>query len=165
MTEKNNHFPMAYACYNKNEEIRMESTSGGIFSLLGEYVIQKRNGVVCGAIFDENFIVSHIVVDNIAELGKMRGSKYPQSNIGNCYRKIKSYLQQNITVLFTGTPCQIEGLLSYLGKKDENLILMDFICHGVASPGIWNRYLEECKNIKHIVSIRFKDKIKGWKKI
>lgn len=157
-------FPKAYACYNKNIDTRSKSTSGGVTTLIAEYVIKECGGVVFGAAFDSEFNVVHMKVDTLEELDKIRGSKYPQSNIGNCFKEAKECLISGITVLFIGTPCQISGLKRFLGKEYTNLLCLDFVCHGVASPGVWSGYLNECKNINEITEIVFKDKIKGWKR-
>ena len=105
----------AFIGYNKNEEIREKSSSGGIFSLAAEWIIEQ-NGVVFGAAFDENFEVCHIAAENEEELSKLRGSKYVQSRLGDAYPKVKQYLENNRKVLFTGTGCQIAGLKKYLNK-------------------------------------------------
>lgn len=131
--------PRSYACINKDEEIRMQSTSGGIFTLLATAIINK-GGVVFGACFDEEFGVHHTYCESIEDLGKYRGSKYIQSDIGLSYKKAKEFLDQGRKVLFTGTPCQIEALRSFLGKEYDNLYLQDIICHGVPSPLVWDKY-------------------------
>lgn len=157
-------FPKAYACYNKDIDIRSQSTSGGVFTLVAQYIIENLNGIVCGAAFDKDFKVHHICVESVNELAKLRGSKYPQSSIGDCYKEIKLFLEQGKTVLFTGTPCQTQGLLMFLNKHYDNLWCMDFVCHGVASSKIWSNYLESFKDKGEIQNIEFKNKIKGWKK-
>lgn len=131
--------PRAFACMNKDEEIRKQSTSGGIFTLLATDIIND-GGVVFGACFDENFGVHHTYCEKVEELGQYRSSKYLQSDIGVSYKKAKEFLDQGRKVLFTGTPCQIEALRSYLGKEYDNLYLQDIICHGVPSPLVWNKY-------------------------
>lgn len=131
--------PRAYACINKDEEIRNQSASGGIFTLLATAIIND-GGVVFGACFDENFGVCHTYCENIEDLGKYRGSKYLQSDVGLSYKKAKDFLDQGKKVLFTGTPCQVEAMKSYLGKEYDNLYLQDIICHGVPSPMVWNKY-------------------------
>lgn len=156
--------PKVYACYNKNDEIRMRSSSGGIFTLIAEEII-KRAGVVCGAAFDEQYRLSHQFVESIEDLEKLRTSKYFQSSIEDTYRRTKEYLINDRYVLFTGTPCQIEGLLSYLGKKYDKLYTQDIICHGVPSPKVWKKYMEYRKNIDHKTpkKINFRDKKQqGW---
>lgn len=149
-----------YACYNIDEEVRSKSTSGGIFSLLAEYVLFK-GGIVFGAFFDEQFNVIHGYTDKVDDLDKFRGSKYVQSNIGNSYGEAKIFLKQNRWVLFTGTTCQIEGLLNYLEKKYEKLLTMDFFCMGISSPVIWKKYLNYFHR-KTITKITFKNKELGW---
>lgn len=158
MSIQNN--PKAYACYNKNEEIRKESSSGGIFTLLASYVIDN-DGIVFGAAFNQNFEVEHIEVTNEQDLSKLRGSKYVQSKLGNTYLKIKNYLNQGKLVYFSGTPCQIDGLLCFLCKKYDNLICQDIVCHGVPSPKVWKHYLKQFSLEKN-ASILFRDKSTGW---
>jgi coenzyme F420-reducing hydrogenase beta subunit len=155
---------IAYAGMNKDEQVRIKSSSGGIFSILAEYVI-KNNGIVYGASFDEEFDIKHKRILYSKDLGLLRGSKYVQSSIGDVYQQVKNDLKNNKQVLFTGTPCQIEGLRSYLRKEYVNLITMDFICHGVPSPLVWKKYLEEMKKSKqeNIKNIYFRNKDIGWK--
>lgn len=157
---KNDNQPQAYACYNKNESIRKESSSGGVFTLLATFIIE-RGGIVYGASFNNEFMVEHIKADNVDDLGKLRGSKYVQSRIGNTYAEIKEYLNQGKLVYFSGTPCQIDGLIAFLNKKYDNLILQDIVCHGVPSPKVWNKYLEQF-NIEDDAKISFRDKSTGW---
>lgn len=156
--------PKAYSCYNNDEGIRKESSSGGIFTLLAEKIIEK-NGVVFGAMFDEEFNVKHGYVEKINELSKFRGSKYVQSSIGDMYKKAKDFLDEDKYVLFTGTPCQIEGLKSYLRKEYDKLYTQDIICHGVPSPLVWKKYLEyrKEKDESNPKNISFRNKDKGWK--
>lgn len=130
----------AYACINNNEETRQQSSSGGVFTLIAEYILSL-GGVVFGAAFDEDLSVYHIEVTNIEALSKLRGSKYLQSRIGDTYKSAKAYLEGGKPVLFTGTPCQISGLYAFLGKDYENLYTQDLICHGVPSPDVWQKYL------------------------
>lgn len=159
--------PKVYACYNKNDEIRMKSSSGGIFTLIAEEII-KRDGVVCGAAFDEQYGLSHQFVESIEDLEKLRTSKYFQSSIEDTYRKTKEYLLNGRYVLFTGTPCQIEGLLSYLGKQYDKLYTQDIICHGVPSPKVWRKYVDYRLSIDKKIpqSINFRDKKQqGWRTI
>ena len=137
--------PKAYACINKDEKIRMQSTSGGIFTLLATVIINK-GGVVFGASFNNDFKVIHTYTETIEELEKFRGSKYLQSDINNSYKKAKDFLDNDRFVLFTGTPCQIEGFKSFLGKEYEKLYLQDIICHGVPSPKVWDEYKKYREN-------------------
>lgn len=152
--------PHAYACYNNDEKIRKESSSGGIFTLLASYIIDN-GGIVYGAAFNQNFEVEHIEVTNKQDLSKLRGSKYVQSKLGNTYSKIKEHLNQNKLVYFSGTPCQIDGLLCFLNKKYDNLICQDIVCHGVPSPKIWKHYLKKF-DLEKNAKISFRDKSTGW---
>ena len=156
--------PTAYAAFNKSEDIRRKSSSGGVFTLLAESIISK-GGVVFGAAFDECFEVKHIAVEKIEDLEKLRGSKYVQSDIEDSLRFTKEYLENGRYVLFTGTPCQIAGLKSYLGKDYERLICQDIICHGVPSPLAWEKYKDHRKkrDAEDTLSISFRDKKDGWK--
>ncbi len=133
--------PKAYACINKDENIRMQSTSGGIFTLLATAIINK-GGVVFGACFNNNFGVYHTYSETIKDLEKFRSSKYLQSDIGLSYQKAKEFLDKDRYVLFTGTPCQIEAFKIFLEKDYSKLYLQDIICHGVPSPLVWNKYKE-----------------------
>ena len=154
----------AYACYNKDETVRAASTSGGVFSSIAAYVIGELGGVVFGACFDKQFNIQHVEIDELGQIDLLRGSKYPQSNLGSSFRRVKEILRQGRIVLFTGSPCQVAGLVSFLGEKPAGLLLMDFVCHGVASPGVWRGYLDEMEDSSTITRITFKHKIKGWKK-
>lgn len=156
--------PLAYACFNKNEDIRMESSSGGIFSLVAEQIILN-NGVVFGVGFDKDFNAVHSYVENKEDLNKFRGSKYVQSKIGDIYKLVKNFLVEGREVLFTGTPCQIGGLKSYLGKDYDNLYCMDNVCHGVPSPKVWKKYVDfrENKSASKTRRIAFRLKNEGWK--
>lgn len=131
----------AYAVKNKNEKVRLESTSGGFFSLLADYVLEN-DGYVAGAVYDENFVVKHIIINDRSELYKLRGAKYSQSELGNIFFSIKKLLEEGKMVLFSGTPCQCEGLKAFLKKDYKNLITADLICHGVPSPEVWQKYID-----------------------
>lgn len=181
---------VVYAAKNKDDRIRMSSSSGGIFTILAEYTIQQ-NGVVFGARFDDNWEVVHDFTETIDGLSVFRGSKYVQSKIGNCYQITKTFLDKGRLVLFSGTPCQIAGLKSYLRKKYDNLLCVDFICHGVPSPKVWRKYIDNItENVRsgkksvsfpfiysfsegeaqgtssnlQIESLSFRNKKTGWKK-
>lgn len=152
--------PKAYACINKENNIRKQSSSGGVFTLIAEKIIDM-GGIVFGASFDENFNVVHTYVDNKQDLQKFRGSKYVQSTINEIYKKAKKFLTEGRYVLFTGTPCQIEGLKSFLQKDYDKLYTQDIICHGVPSPRVWQKYLDY-RNRDEIEKIEFRNKDKGW---
>ena len=151
-----------YICQNKDEIIRMDSTSGGVFSALAQYVLD-RNGVVFGAEFDKTYKVIHGMGKTTADLSKFRGSKYVQSNMGDIFKDVKELLQAGRWVLFTGTPCQVAGLKSFLGKEYKNLVLMDFVCFSISSPGVWKQYLSHLQNngiicLDEVADIKFRDK-------
>ena len=148
----------AFAAYNKNETERLNSASGGVFPLLAKEILAL-GGVVFGASFNENKDVNHVAIDTEKELIKLQGSKYIQSVIGNTYNIAEKLLKDGKYVYFSGTPCQIEGLLSYLGKKYDNLITQDCICHGVPSKAIWHNYLS---GFEIVDNISFRDKSTGW---
>ncbi len=179
-TEEKN--PLTFVANNPNEQERIASSSGGLFITFAKQILNEK-GVVFGARFDENWEVYHTYAELFDDVLPMMGSKYVQSRIENSYKEAERFLKEGRLVLFSGTPCQIQGLYSYLRKSYENLITVDIICHGVPSIGAWRRYLEELKNkylkssgvVKKIASqsqnglsiksILFRDKnISGWKK-
>ena len=131
-----------YAAKNRNDDIRRQSSSGGIFTLLAEKTLNE-NGVVFGARFDENWEVVHDYVETKEGLALFRGSKYVQSSIGDSFLQARQFLQRGRKVLFSGTPCQISGLKLFLGKEYDNLLTVDFVCHGVPSPLVWRMYLRQ----------------------
>ena len=151
----------AYAAKHTNNEVKLKSSSGGMFSALAE-VILKEGGVVFGAGFDKEWNVVHSYVENIEDLDKLRRSKYVQSDIGKTYQQAKIFLDTGRQVLFTGTPCQIAGLRNYLGKEYEKLITAELICHGTPSPGAWSIFLEQNFNKSRIQNINFRDKHFAW---
>lgn len=162
--QKENEQTLAYAVINNNEKIRLESSSGGVFTALAENIINQ-NGIVFGARFDTDFNVIHGYTDSIEGLADFRGSKYVQSTIGDSYRDCKRFLEEDRSVLFSGTPCQLAGLKSFLARDYENLLLVDIICHGVPSPLLWTEYKKnlEKKFASRIVKTAFRRKDYGWK--
>lgn len=167
------------AIKNKSEEVRLNSSSGGVFSLLAENILNQ-GGVVFGAAYDENWDVVHTYIGDIKDLDKLRRSKYVQSRIGDTYKQARGFLNKGMKVLFTGTPCQIAGLIHFLRRPYANLVTMDFVCHSVPSPKVWRKYLHEeytrkgvdgknsvfqsLKVMPFIKGINFRDKTYGWKK-
>ena len=155
----------AYAAYTKNYSIRLESSSGGVFTEIASYII-RNGGIVFGAAFDDQFKVVHVPVEKVENLERLRGSKYVQSSLGNTYKEVQEYLRCGRKVFFTGTPCQVEGLYGYLKRDYENLVTLDLICHGVPAPMVWKKYLEyrEEQIGKNVRKVSFRDKKYGWKK-
>lgn len=156
-----------YAAKNINQSVREKSSSGGIFSLLANYV-ESKGGVIYGAAFDENYTVRHMRAETMTEWKRFCVSKYVQSNLRNIFDEIKTDLKNNLIVLFSGTPCQIDGLKRYLSDTSaptDKLITCDIVCHGTPSPKIWEDYLTyiEKASGKEIGSISFRDKDElGW---
>ena len=160
LLNNNEDYPVCFAAYS-NDPDRVMSSSGGIFAELSKKVLED-SGIVFGATIASDGKVSHTSVNSRNELYKLLGSKYVQSDIGTSYSEVKKYLKEKKLVLFCGTPCQNEGLLSFLGEKPDNLILIDFICHGVPSFKVFREYLNEISNSREIESISFRNKEKGW---
>ena len=155
----------AYLVQIKNEKIRRESTSGGAFTAIAQWIIQH-DGVVFGAAFDENFVVKHRYVDNMDDLYCFRNSKYVQSQIGETFRQIKFFLKKGRWVCFSGTPCQIEGLYQYLQKREyDKLVLIDFVCRAVPSPLLLKKYIHVQQSLlgNKTRQIIFRDKYYGYK--
>ncbi len=155
--------PVVMAAFTNQNLIRLDSTSGGIFTELAK-VFLNENEYVCGAIYDENWLVKHIVTNKLEDLEKLRSSKYLQSRTEFTFQEIKEKLNEGKKVFVCGTPCQISGLYAYLGNDYDNLITCDFICRGVNSPKIFLGYIENLQkkwNSK-IKNIKFKNKTKGW---
>lgn len=157
-----NDIQRGFAAKSTNLEERMRSSSGGISALLAHSIIQQ-GGVAVGVGFDDNWIPTYLIVDKEEDICRIQGSKYAQAKIDTViFKKIKTFLNLRTKVLFTGLACQIEGLVSYLGKDYENLILVDLVCLGISSPGVWRDYLDICTSNQTIRHINFKDKSLGW---
>lgn len=154
-----------YACAAAPERV-LRSSSGGVFSLLAEAVLAE-GGVVFGCGWGAEQLPRHIQVGTLEELSRLYGSKYAQSNMEGIYPQVKQRLQEGKRVLFSGTPCQVAGLRRFLKKEYENLIAVDFICHGVPSPKVLNKHLTELeqKQGAKVESLTFRDKTKGWKQL
>lgn len=152
-----------YGVQNKSETALLKSSSGGMFSAMADYIVSV-GGAVAGCIFDESFKTVHVLSNEKAVIEKMRGSKYVQSETGTVYKDIKCCLQDGKAVLFSGTPCQVDGLKKFLQKDYENLFTVDLICHGVPSPRILQEYLaQESKKNGPVTDFKFRNKEKnGW---
>lgn len=151
-----------WSAKNPDMTIRMNSSSGGVFYPLAESVLVE-GGVVCGAAFDTDWSVRHELAEDQPGMTRFMGSKYPQSRMDDCYKRVEKILKDGRTVLFTGTPCQIAGLKSYLGRDYPHLLTADIVCHGVPSPKIWRDYLQS-QGLSPIESVSFRDKSNGWNK-
>lgn len=154
----------AYASINKSKEQLNEASSGGMYYLLADYVINN-NGVVCGVTYNEDLEVVHEFAETMQECRKFCGSKYVRSNLQDSYLKVKEFLENDRYVLFTGTACQVNGLKQYLGKEYEKLILCDILCHANPSPKVFKMYIKnlEIKKNKKVKMIYFRIKENGWK--
>lgn len=155
--------PKAYAFMN-SDEIRAKSSSGGAFSAFADYIL-KHNGVIYGVVWDDDIKAVHYRATVIEEIDKMHGSKYVLSDTNNSFKHTKNDLDNRKLVLFTGTPCQIAGLKSYLQKEYDNLLTIDLICHGAQSPLFFERYKQDFlkdKKDEKILNINFRSKKAPW---
>ena len=152
-----------FGAQNKADEVRFVSSSGAIFSLLAEKVINNK-GVVIGAELDKDFNVHHVMKDTLKGIEALRGSKYVQSNMELSMEWARRMLFCKRQVLFIGTPCQVAGLTSLLRTDDPNLLKVDVVCHGVPSPKVYRKYLAELEAEfgEPITKVKFRDKQKGW---
>jgi len=150
------------AATNKDDKIRLSSSSGGLFTLFAEWILDSK-GIVFGAAYNDKWEVYHISVEKKEDISKLRGSKYVQSFIGDTYSQAEKELKKGRLVLFTGTPCQIAGLHSFLGRQYNNLFLIDVLCHGVPSSRVFQLYIREKSNNKDISYINMRSKKEGWK--
>lgn len=152
-------------CYAScgDTDLRLKSSSGGMFSVLAEQVYAEK-GMVCGAVYSDDYRkVFHIASTDSADLERMRGSKYVQSENGFTYRAVKQALKEGKKVLYSGCPCQVAGLYSYLGDNPDNLLTVDIVCHGANSTYAYNSYIDEIANGREIEKVNFRDKSKfGW---
>lgn len=152
-----------FSGWSKDNSVRIDSSSGGAFSEIARFFLE-RGGVVFGCVLDPHFRAVHTYIENVADLPKLRRSKYVQSNIAFSYSEAKRFLKVGRQVLFSGTPCQIAGLLSFLKRPYENLYTVDLVCHGVPSPQLWEEYkayIEKKEKMK-VKEIRFREKTISW---
>lgn len=154
-----------YIAYINNKEEKTKSASGGIFYEIAKNVISEKEGVVFGVRFNEKLIAVHDYVEKLEEIDKFRGSKYVRSNLNDSYKKVEEFLKADRYVLFTGTPCQCQGLRGYLVKEYDKLITCDIICHANPSPKVFDMYKRniELKYNKKIKDIQFRAKSTGWR--
>lgn len=157
---------IVYGIKHNNEDIRAASRSGGFFTAVTDVVLNN-GGVVYGCALNDSFLAEHRRAETKAERDLFRGSKYIQSNIGDSFKDVKNDLISGKTVLFSGTPCQIEGLVNFLkvSRTDlSKLITIDILCHGVPSPMVWSDYLNAVAGVESIEAVDFRDKANfGWR--
>lgn len=156
-------YPVAFAAKSENDPMRMRSSSGGVFYELADQMLRD-GGYVCGAVFDDEFHVKHILSYAKEDILRMMGSKYAQSDVGYCYREVKDVLEKGCKVLFSGCPCQVAGLRTFLGKEYPNLVLVELICHGIPSDHMLQTYIgmQERKYGARLTRMEFRNKKKGW---
>ena len=152
-----------FAAVNRNEKMRQSSASGGAFTALAQWIFDK-GGVVIGCAWDDNLMPEHTVIQSMASICKLQGSKYVQSNLAYVYQQVKDYLKNDQYVLFSGTPCQCAAIRAYLGKPYDKLFCVELICHGVPNARIFRNYLDllEKRYGGKIIYINFRDKKLGW---
>lgn len=156
-----------FAAVNKNESQLMNSASGGVFSAIAKQILAD-DGIVFGATLDfekGHAVPHHVFVEKESELYRLQGSKYVQSAIGDMYILAKQFLDEGRKVLFSGTPCQVAGLYSFLSKEYQNLVTIDLICHGVPNAKFFDDYIQmetRKRKGKKVVGYSFRDKKKGW---
>jgi coenzyme F420-reducing hydrogenase beta subunit len=167
LTEPSLSEPHAFAVKHRKDDVRMKSSSGGMFTAVSDWILQQ-GGVVYGAAYDDAFRVHHIRAMTKEERDAFRGSKYVQSSLETVFRDVKADLNAGLPVLFTGTPCQVAGLKNFLALRKtntENLYLCDIVCHGAASPAIFQNYLNGLRKKygSEIKTMTFRDKQAGWR--
>lgn len=155
--------PEVYAAWNRDKNIRIQSTSGGVFSALAKVFIQG-GGYVIGARYCDDFTISHCIIEREEDIPLLRQSKYAQSDLHDIFREIQNKLKSGKKVLFCGTPCQSAGLQSFLSKEYSNLYTCDFICRGVISPKVYRKFLTDMsrKYGSALKTVQFKNKDYGW---
>lgn len=162
---KTSYQPTSFVVQANNNRILRESTSGGSFTLIAKAVLDQ-DGEVWGAAFNKEMEVFHKCIRKVEELKEFRGSKYVQSIVYDAYKNIKSSLKSGKLVCFSGTPCQVAGLKSFLGwdKEYKNLLTVDIVCHGVPSPKLWKKYKQynESRTGSRIVNASFRNKKYGY---
>ena len=161
ITIPNDFETQAYAAINKDEAVRMRSSSGGMFLALAKWTIEQ-GGVVFGARFNDQWEVVHDYTETLEGIEPFMRSKYVQSRIGDTFKQAKQFLEQGRWVLYSGTPCQIGGLKTYLHKDYDKLLTVDLICHGVPSPKVWREYLKWMRKNDKVLDVNFRDKTNGW---
>lgn len=153
-----------FAVKSKNDKELYKSASGGAFAALARYFLEQ-NGVCVGASYYKGWNVGHKIIRSLDDLPSLQSSKYVQSDTLHTYSEVRCLLSQGIKVLYSGTPCQIAGLNSFLGNVDKsNLLTIDLICHGVPSIKLFKSYIQwlEHRYGEPIIDFNFRDKSSGW---
>lgn len=160
-TKENESLNKCYVGYNKSEEVRLNSSSGGIFSLIANHILDQK-GIVIGAEFNKENELKHIAIEKTKDLNKLMGSKYLQSDLTDIFKYIKENIKER-KILFVGTPCQVGGLKAFIKNDYNNLICIDLVCHGVPSPKLFKKYIEELENENgKLLNYNFRDNSTGW---
>lgn len=157
---ENNKDPQCYA-YMAEDEVRRQSSSGGAFHTIATHVLQNK-GYVCGVKLSPGFLPEHVVTNDAKDLPELQRSKYVQSKVGSVYTQVKELLDKGEKVLFSGCPCQVAGLKSFLGKPYENLLAVDIVCHGAPSPMVFQHYLKENYDLSKLKTFHFRTKKFGY---
>ena len=160
-TQKNESINKCYVAYNNNKEDRINASSGSIFSIIANYILDN-GGIVVGAAFDKNNYLKHIAIEKKKDLQLLKKSKYIQSDLDHIFTYIKENIKKR-KILFVGTPCQVAGIKRFI-KNDNNLITIDLFCHGVPSPKLFKKYIRELEeeNNDKLINYDFRDKSTGW---
>ncbi len=155
--------PSVYAVKHLDEEVRMNSRSGGMFTALSDFILDS-GGIVYGCVLNENMEACHIRAEDNRSRDLMRGSKYIQSRMADIFGSVKDDLDARKAVLFSGTPCQVNGLKGFLNKEYDQLLLVDILCHGVSSEKVWKKYIKwQEKRYGKCTEAEFRDKKNfGW---
>lgn len=159
-----NNKPLSAYAVKHSGDIRLKSSSGGMFTAVSDYILQN-GGKIYGADFDDNMHLRHTAASTEEERNRMRGAKYIQSDISNVFESIKADLKNGLPVLFVGTPCQVSSIKKVIGENDK-LYTADLICHGAPSPGVWEKYIDyiQEKYNKKAVYFSFRNKDIAWRK-
>ncbi len=157
-------YPKAYCAMNTADDIRKQTTSGGVFPLIAQYGIEQRKGIVVGAAYDKELNVVPTIATDMDQVKAFYGMKYVKAQLEGIYPKVKQALENNQYVVYTGLPCECAGLKAFLQKDYENLFLIDKLCHSAPSPKIFKKYVEYIGNRYNskVTNVRFRDKTKGW---
>lgn len=157
-------YPKVYSAMNKQEDVRMKSSSGAVFPELARFVIEEKKGYVVGVKYDKDMKVVSSIADNMEDVKAFYGSKYVKSDFEGIFPKIRELLKDNKTVLYSGLPCECAALRSYLRKDYENLYICEILCHAAPSPKVYRQYLDhlEKKHKSRVVNLTFRNKSTGW---